>query len=389
MHAATALMPDAAEKGCAVTSHHHKRLRILTGTHAGASLDLSSGNHSTGFNDDCDISITDWTFAPLRISVGEGKGGSVIASWTEVPTATDVAQPQGAELKPKLELAQRHCFADFQPRAFEDIVLCFGPLDQAWPTDSQLLDSIFQSTPKRMVHRAAKRLRASATSVLSGAGVLSLCVSGSVLMMGAPKANKPVDTPMSVVAQVQQAVSQSGLRGLKVEAVATPAPGVLISGMVTGPGQARSLDDALATVVSAVPVTRRVSLASDVAESIRSTVGLAGAEVKYMGDGVFAFTGEAVNATAVRQAISRVTADLGEAVRRIDVTLEQGDKKPIEVPILSSMNDGEISAVQTRDGVTHLVVTEPERTVSVNTALSLRPPGASTNTLRRQSGANP
>jgi type III secretion protein D len=387
MHVATALTPDAAEKDCAMTSHNHKRFRILTGKHAGASLDLSSGHHSTGFHNDCDISITDWTFAPLRISVGDS--GSVIARWTDTPSAADAAQSQGTEPRPKPELAHQHCFADFQPRAFGDIVLCIGPLDQAWPTDLQLLRSTFQPSPKRMVHWAGTRLRGSATSVLSGAGVLSLCVIGSVLMMGAPKASKPVDTPASVVAQVQQAVNQSGLPGLKVEAAAMPAAGVLVSGMVTGPEQARSLGNALATVVSALPVTQRVSLASDVAESIRSTVGLAGAEVKYMGDGVFAFTGEAANTTAVRQAINRVTVDLGNAVRRIDVTLEQGDKKPIEVPILSSMNDGEISVVQTRDGVKHLVVTEPERTVSVNTALSLRPPGANTNTLRRQSGANP
>jgi type III secretion protein D len=369
-----------------MTSHSHKRIRILTGQHAGASLDLDTGHHSTGPDHDCDIAITDWTFAPLQISVGEG--GEVVAQWADTTPAvaglaTAATTGTGTGTGPKPLPTQQHRFSDFQPHAFGDIVLCVGPLDQAWPTDLQLLDSTFQPTPQRVVRWAGTRLRASATSVLAGAGVLSLCVMGSVLMMEAPKASKPVETAASVVARVEHAIQQSGLAGLKVEGDGATTPGVLVSGMVATAEQARRLNSAIASVVTALPVTQRVSLATDVAESIRSTVGLAGAEVKYVGDRVFAFTGETPDAKAVRQAIDRVTVDLGDAVRRIEVTLEQGDKKPVEVPILSSMNDGEISVVQTRDGVKHLVVTEPENTVSVNTALSLRPPGATTSNLRR------
>jgi type III secretion protein D len=344
-----------------MSSQPMKRLRILTGRHAGASLDLPSGQHHTGPDHDCDISINDWTFAPLQLSLDDS--GEVTARWYLAGSAEPPATPS------------QHRFTDFQPRAFGDIVLCFGPVDQPWPSDLQLLDSTFQPTPQRVARWAGMRLRAGAASVVGGAVVLSLCVMASVLMMGAPKANKPAETVASVTARVQQLVSQSGVRGLKVEVDPSNRSGVLVSGMVETAAQSRSLSTALAGLSSTLPVLQRVAVASDVAESIRSSVGVAGAEVKYMGAGVFAYTAETNDAKAVRQAIDRVSADLGDAVRRIDVTLELGDKKPVDVPILSSMKDGEISVVQTRDGVKHLVVTEPERTVAVGKALSLPPTG--------------
>jgi type III secretion protein D len=347
-----------------------KRVRILTGKHAGASVDLASGNHSTGPDHDCDISITDWTFAPLQLAVTGS--GDVTACWSDNNSAGHSADRQ-------------HAFKDFEPRAFGDIVLCVGAVDRDWPTDLQLLDAAFQATPQRMARWAGTRLRARASSVLAGFSVLALCVMGSTLMLGSSQADKPRETLPAATARVRQVIDKLDARGLKLQ---TERGGLLITGMVSNPAQAQALNAAVEGLASSVLITRRVSVASDVAETIRNTVGVPGAEVKYMGEGVFAFTAESRETKAVRQAIDRVSADLGDVVRRIDVTLEQSDQKPADIPILSSMKDDEISVVQTRDGIKHLVVTEPDRTVSVSKALSIRPPGVTT-TDRHSQGATP
>jgi type III secretion protein D len=336
-----------------------KRLRILTGRHAGASLDLALGPHTTGAEPDSDVAITDWTIAPLHIVVSDSD--EVLASWSEADAAGVAVQ-------------QTHCFVDFEPRAFGDIVLCVGPADQAWPSDLQLLDSTFKPTPRRVARWAGARLRAGAASLLAGASVLALCVMGSVALMSAPKAEMPPETVASMTARVRQALAQAGQPELKVQ---PDRMGLLIVGMVESTEQAQAVNAAVHGIAGPVAVVLRVAVAAEVAETIRSTVGLAGAEVKHVGDGVFSYTGEAQDPKAVRQAIDRVSADLGDVVRRIDVTLEQTDKQTADIPILSSLKDDEISVVQTRDGVKHLVVAEPERAVSASKALSLPPTGAS------------
>jgi type III secretion protein D len=127
-------------------------------------------------------------------------------------------------------------------------------------------------------------------------------------------------------------------------------------------------------VQSRFAVAYRFGVASEIAESIRSSVGLSGAEVKHVGDGVFSFAAESADARTTRQAIDRVVADLGPLVRRVDVSLEQTEKKRPEVPILSSMRDDEISIVQTRDGQKHLVITDSDPGVTARRALAIPPP---------------
>ena len=105
-----------------------KRLRILTGRHVGAHLDLADGAHVVGAGNDCDITITDWTFAPLELVVA---ADGVTCRWYGQAT------PAAPDARPEAE--RRLVLADLAPREFDGIVLCVGPVDAPWPCDVQLL----------------------------------------------------------------------------------------------------------------------------------------------------------------------------------------------------------------------------------------------------------
>jgi type III secretion protein D len=348
-----------------------QRLRILSGQHAGATLDLTPGNHSIGPDHDCDISITDWTFPPLRVAVS--RDGDVLAHWTEgrPPGASDTSAASVVGGVDPAAGSQR--FVDFEPCAFGDVVLCVGPADKAWPSDRALLEAAFPPTAQRVAHWAGTRLRSRATSVIAGVSVLTLVAICSVALVGSPQAAHPVATIQSVVAQARQAAVRAGAAKLDVQAEQQT---IVVSGMVETGQQAGAVRAAIDELHSTFAVAYRFGVAGEIAESLRSSVGLAGAEVKHLGDGVFSFTAEAADPQATRQAIDRVVADLGPLVRRVDVTLEQTDKKKPELPILSSMQDDEVSIVQTRDGQKHLVITDVEPGLTVRRALAIPQPAA-------------
>ena len=344
-----------------------QRLRILSGQHAGATLDLTPGTHSIGPDHDCDISITDWTFPPLRLAVGHG--GEVLASWGGERDAARRAGAATALPAGGVDPAARsQQFTDFEPCAFGDIVLCVGPVDKPWPADRQLLEAAFPPTAQRVAHWAGARLRARATTVIAGLSVLTVVAIGSISLVGTPRAARPVETIDSVVTKARQAVARAGAATLQVQAAQST---IVVSGLVETPEQRATVRAAVEALRGRFAVNHQFGVASEVAESIRSSVGLPGAEVKHLGDGVFSFTAESADAQATRQAIERVVADLGPLVRRVDTTLEQTEKKGAEPPILSSMRDDDVSVVQTRDGQKHLVLTPPETGVTVRRALSI------------------
>jgi type III secretion protein D len=349
-----------------------KRIRILTGRHAGASLDLSAGNYSLGLDDDSDISITDWTHPPLALVVDDS--GSVLARWTDESSDAEPAAAKRDEGDDAGEGGgddsgeQSHEFTDFESHAFGDIVLCVGPPDQKWPADRLLLEDAFAPTPERVARWASTKLRKRTTSVVAGAAVLMLCAFGALGLTGSPKAARPTETVSSTAARVRSAVDQLGTPGIDVK---VEGSAVVVSGRVETAEQAAKVRAAIDEMHASGDVTQSYSVASEVAESIRSSVGLAGAEVKHVGNGVFAITAEASDVQATRQAIERVVGDLGPVVRSVEIKLSQTAKDVPEMPILSSMKDDVVSVVQTRDGAKHLVVSSVDPLAAAREALSI------------------
>jgi type III secretion protein D len=348
-----------------------KKLRILTGRHSGASLDLPTGSHLLGPGGDCDITITDWSFAPLRLHVGGDGDDNVAIEWTaQAPEAQDDGSP------PAAAQSQWRKLADFEPREFDGTVICVGPAKGVWPSDMALLDAVFKPTPGRVAKWAGSTLRTRRAGAISAAAVVTLVLIFSAVVAGARRPPPPAPSIDTARAELQLQLDRvaDGQLHVKIE----PA-GLVVTGMVDTSEQAAAVRTVMQARRGPFPLLPRFTLATDVAETIRGTVGLRNAAVKHVGGGVFTYVAEATDEAAARAAIERVSADLASTVKRIDATFERTDGRE-SGPILSRLTVDGMSVVQTRDGVKHLVVTS---SVSQRDALDLpsRPfnsqPGAS------------
>jgi type III secretion protein D len=315
---------------------------------------LKHGTHTLGSEHDCDIAITDWTFPAMRLVVGSS--GRVLASWSaqagDASAVGSGSSPVPGSADPALG---SRVLADFAPCAFGNIVVCVGPDDAEWPAERQLLEAAFPPNALRVAQWLNTCVRMRAKSIVAGVAVVASLAIGASSMMTAPRAAPPPPTAKAVLAQAQQVIKRAGATQLELRSEGTS---IVVEGMVDTVEQSHAVRGALEGLRSPWPIALRFAVASEVAESIRTSVGLPGAEVRHQGNGVFSFSGEPADAQATRQAIERVTADLGALVRRVDTHFEQTQKKPPEVPILSAMQTGGVSVVQTRDGQKHLVVSD-------------------------------
>jgi type III secretion protein D len=310
-----------------------KKLRILTGRHAGANVDLSPGNHSIGNQENDDICITDWTGEPLQISVAPNH---VVVQ----PVGDEAGQP----------------WIDFNTRTFDAVALCVGPAQGPWPADIELLAEAFPPTPKRIASWAGAKLRlysfaAVVTVTLVAATVLTAITLRDV--DASPLPQQVQESPQTAQQRLSRLLEANGFRGVQI---ARSDEALAIEGWVGGPAEATALRAVLREAKSSVAWHARFNVASDVAESLRSGTGFADAQVRHLGDGVFQLSAKVADIDAAQQTVARVSADLAAVVKRVDTELTQLEQAKPSVPVLASFRDDELSIVQTRDGVKHLVI---------------------------------
>ncbi len=323
-----------------MASHHGKRLRVLSGRHAGASLELAPGAHTIGPGHDNDITISDWTAPCLVVRVREeGDPGGTVG---------DVYDAHGS---PDLR--------ELQPARFGDIVLCIGPLEGDWPTDVQLLALLFEPQCVRLPATVQRPRRTAAYAASGGVVAVVACCLVAMMVQARPQSQPQAPEYAAVASEsARRALAQAGLRGLRVW---VDAGAVCIDGMVETREQGRTALGAVVALSLAVDLRPRFAVVEDVVESIRSSVGLPQAKITHLGAGVFAFEAESADPEATRAALSRVAADLAPSVQRIDVALSRTEPARRSISVLSSFSDGDVSIVQTKDGAKHFVITRLEQ----------------------------
>jgi len=316
-----------------------KQLRVLSGTHAGASLDLAPGSHSLGSRPDCEISIADWRFEPLTLSVG--------------PDAVVVAQWSGSS-------AQALRFDDWTPVDFAGVVLCLGPCDADWPERAQLMAALCSVAAAIAPLPAARAGRKLDRRVVTWAGtsLIALVAASWIATASSQPHEGHVPTLQSACAGLQRALDGATAGRLRVS---QERGTLVVEGIVDDARQARGANEAIEAVPHSIEIVRRFSLASEIAETIRTSVGLPGARIDYRGNGVFAFTAQTADVAQAQAGIQRVAVDLAPTVRRIDAVLEEPPMPHPPLPaVLSALTteDG-INVMETRDGVKHLVISSP------------------------------
>ncbi|MEO6921859.1 MAG: HrpD5 family protein [Collimonas sp.] len=303
----------------------NKQIRILTGHHSGAVINLAIGDTSIGCDATSEIHISDWN-APTMLLTLDVQGKVAIG-------ASNNSEP----------LAQAQ-LEDFEPRSFSDIVLCAGPADATWPSDISLLRLVCaQQTEQPTEQQAmsenfpdqapASRHPVKAVPIWARHGTISWLVLASSLLaavtataMIVPGANPlrsvVLPQPQASLERLKLAVAHLNQDGLTI----TEQDGVVnVSGIVKQEAAAAKIYQA-AHAFAAGHLKWNVRAADEVVRDLKESLRAPDVSVQYKGDGVFAVTGTVLHPEAVHKVIEQFRADLGPLVKQVDVNVLRADE---------------------------------------------------------------
>jgi type III secretion protein D len=320
-----------------------KQLRILTGRHAGAQLELNSRCYRIGSDEDADIQIIDWQSDSVTLQAGDDDMFHLALGMT------------GSSAAPQ---AVAEVMVDFVARRFQDVVLCIGPAAAPWPSDIQLLAGLMARDAPGTA--AGKPQPGSRLPGWLPAGVAALLATVGVGIVHFSREAEAATQPVATADISSAALADQVRRALEGSAgglitVATSGRSVVVRGLVNHPSDVAALRERL-TQFPAGRLVHTYASADDVAQRIADGLALPGLRVTHQGGGVFRVGGAAHDLERVRDSVAQLTRDLTPLAKRIEV--DATALPPTDhLPLSAVMVDEEIQYVQTRDGVKHLKVT--------------------------------
>ncbi|PMS22569.1 secretion protein SctD [Trinickia dabaoshanensis] len=337
-----------------------KALRVLTGTHAGAQVRLTSGSYRIGVAEDADICISDWAVEEVVLVLGEdGVARLRSANGDEVLVADFVAVP------------------------FGDVVFCVGPDGAAWPSDLELLAGLWKtaepaSVPDTTPGNAATpatapgdesqstaasdaplepsaprnvRWRTAALALACTAVIGGIAVAGMMLAGTEPSEAASVRfDPDSLAKQLEQALHREGLGDLSTT---VKSDSVAVQGIVAtadDSSKAQRIMDSLARGKA----RREYDVAQQDVDNIQQSLAGTGAAVRYAGHGVFHVSGNVQSMATFRTLIAGVRADLDGNVKRVDVDVKEAQMPVPDVEYTAVVATGGLRYIETPDGTKHL-----------------------------------
>ncbi|AEQ98515.1 HrpD5 family protein [Xanthomonas oryzae] len=300
------------------------QLRVLTGTHAGARLDLAPGRYTLGSDPQTDIRIDDWPGCSLSIEVDQD--GQIRYSTDALPETSFVA---------------------FQPVRFGPLVLCVGDAGADWPDDVALLERLLSPAPPPAPRTSRRNvLRTAVGAVLALAAAALLTSLQPAFLSDAATRQHPA-TPVN---QAKALLKQLGFREAHVAQVGTR---VLIEGLVPSSADAARLRAQVRRYHPGIAVN--VAVVDEVVATLRDTLADPALSVRYEGNGVFSISGSSDYAERASRRIADVRSDLGPEVRALHVEISQQDPS-IKTPDnydAALLADG-LHYVETPDGTKHM-----------------------------------
>ncbi|AXL50221.1 type III secretion protein [Paraburkholderia caffeinilytica] len=333
-----------------------KLLRILTGVHAGAQLQLTPGTHRVGADDDADIRLTDWRGADALLHVDasgvvSAQRVAAAAAQTEDPADGQPAQPAIAE--------EVVLLVDFVPMQFDDMILCVGADDAVWPSDLDLL-SMLLTRPAEARFAAERKKRRRYVGAVVACFALGIVIVAVSLLTTTQMSRAALPRNADDRAQrVGEALAAAHVSGLQAHAVGNT---VVVTGMVTSPADDDAVRNLLARI-STTGISRNYDVAQNDARSIEDSLGVAGAHVRYLGDGNFAVTGAVSSRADLDAALARVRADLDPNVKNVIVEAAENASVAAGNPATASYSEmissDDVRYAQTPDGVKHIYAVDP------------------------------
>ena len=347
------------------------KLRVLSGKHAGACIDLNEQTYTLGASDELDIYIGDWDAQTVKIQVSES---SAEVCW----------QTGGSERHMPLDQSvlqdgiHRVPLKPFIPVRFGAVIICIGPGNAMWPADADILRILF--TPPLPAAATAKPVApASRKGLLIMAAVVA-CVATGLLGGSLFASNTPLVTlqkPTPLVDRVRKAVIEAKAEHLTIQQY---GPLITLRGLLDTRKQLISLNEKIDALQAKGQISRQYRSAEDVADMIRESLSSLGLEVTRVADSAtFHIKGEAANPAKVKATIVGLESDMAE----VGVTLTS------EISAQKNAGDGKFSAVlvdedgmsysQSHDGVKHLVAMAPAPVALSAPSLLPAPPNQPTD----------
>ncbi|MFM0081601.1 type III secretion protein [Paraburkholderia sediminicola] len=349
-----------------------KLLRILTGVHAGAQLQLTPGTHRVGADDDADIRLTDWRGADALLHVDAS--GVVSAQRVAAAAVQTVDAAEGEPAQPAVA-EEVVLLVDFVPMQFDDMILCVGADDAVWPSDLDLL-SMLLTRPAEARFAAERKKRRRYVGAVVACFVLGIVIVAGSLLTTTQMSRAALPRNADDRAQrVSEALAAAHVSGLQARAVGNT---VVVTGMVTSPADDDAVRNLLARI-STTGISRNYDVAQNDARSIEDSLGVAGAHVRYLGDGNFAVTGAVSSRADLDAALARVRADLDPNVKNVVVEAAENTGIAAANPAAASYSEmissDDVRYAQTPDGVKHIYVVDPPASDSDAAAAANAAPG--------------
>lgn len=312
----------------------NKHIRVLTGRHAGASLDLLPGDWTVDRADTAAVRISDWTDAPLLLQVGIESGVLRIDD--------EAAEP----------------WPDLEPRRFGDIVLCVGPAGEPWPSDLELLQRLLVPPPAPepvaeviaadTSPKAPPAHRPRAHAGWMGVAAVALLTPCALLLASTREAQHPPQAPavapVPLLDRVRTALGQHSVDGLNIEQR---------DGEITVHGMARTPMESLSVQRELRNISPRIRLdlpvAPEVIENLRESMQEPGLSISYLGDNRFSVSGAAQQPDRVRAVVDRVRGDLGINIKEIVLNIRQA-RQDSKLDANSVLSVDELHYVESPDG---------------------------------------
>jgi type III secretion protein D len=294
-----------------------KHIRILTGRHCGASLELAAGTWRIGCDDDAAVHISDWQHAPIDLTIGaDGR-----ISWRAGEgAATDVD--------------------DDEVLHFGDVALSVGGPDTvaAGP----------EPEPEPHVRRGTSRPKGRRWLALGAVAVPATLLSTALLAMQ-PASPTAAALHDGVRVDIPVLLARMGQGGLHV---GERAGLTVVQGVVRTSADADAVRDLLRRVAPGQAVAH-LAVVNDVLASIGEALHEPTLKAAYAGNGNFVVTGTTRDGATVQRRLAQLTADLGPAVGRLDANVTEVRPGWSVADSDSALDAGGLRYVQSLDGSKH------------------------------------
>jgi type III secretion protein D len=327
------------------------RFRVLSGRHAGASIDLVNESYTLGANDEFEIYIGDWDAQNIRLEIGVN--GVVQARWREAS-------------KPTLSIADsvlendEHVlvFKEIEPVRFGSIIVCIGACTATWPSDADILQKFYSAKPvvseaesdsrHRLGGTWRKYMTISAVVLVSFGGALKLSNSFSV-----NAALKPTMPQVPLIERVKEALIFVGASRLSAKQNGTL---ITVDGLLDTREQVSRVRQKLSGLGANAQIMQNYRSADDIANMIRESLSAYSVQVKHLREKLFVVEGNVADPAKVKAILAGIQADLAGLGIKINAEIKAIGPKLNEGVTAVLVDDFGTSYTQTRDGVKHLVL---------------------------------